>query len=428
MRYLRIGLLVVMIISAVFLSAEEYQNLTSEGKKNLRSANMHLGGQRIEKALPFYEAVAEENPDHIEALEKIAGIYYDYQRDYYTASDYYTKAIHAVDKEIAAFEKLITETPKKEKKFRKKIAPLQEKKDNMILIKTSCWSKLFQASQYKISLANDYFNLNPQALDLADENNIKTLNVLLTKVLVDTIDIATIATDSVNIDTISEPFSSLLDTTIDEFEKLYEFAPDSVITIKMLSFAYSIKQNEEESVKYMILVAEKDPNDIVVRQKIANHYYSKEEYHEALNWFMSAEQTDPHNVDNYANIGYTYEKLDDLENALGYFDKLLEIDSTNINIAIYARNVATRIGDKPRAIGYLKHAAELDPENIELLIFLTPSLFEIKKYEETIEYAQRWYQLDKTSSLAAQYVYQSAKASGNTELEQKFEKILTDMQ
>ncbi|KQC08284.1 MAG: hypothetical protein APR54_04855 [Candidatus Cloacimonas sp. SDB] len=428
MRYFRLSLLALIVFSASFIAAEEYQDLTSEGKKNLRSANMHLGGERIEKALPLYFEVVNENPYHIESLKKIAGIYYDFKKDYYKASEYYQNAIAAIDKEIEVLEKEISENPKKEKKINKEIDSYLEDREFLVKLNTSCWTQLFVNAQYKFTIANDFYSLNPQNMDLTDPDNISAINDLLQKVMVDTINVETVAEDPVNIEEISAPFDNLLDDTIADFKKLYDFAPDSIKTIKMLSYAYNVKQDEEESLNYLIKVAELDPEDELVRQQIANHYYNSGNYDEALKWFQSAAEANPENPDSYFNMGITYEKLENHEEAFKAFEKVVEIDPENLDAILYASNIASKIDRKDDSINYLKMAIELDPGNINYLSFISYNLFQKKKYDEVIIYAQKWFDTDNKSKEAAQLIYQSAKNIDNTELMKKYEKILIEME
>lgn len=428
MKYLRFVVMITFILTAVLLSAEEFQDLTAEGKKNLRSANMHLGGERIEKALPLYLAVVEENPDHIEALKKIAGIYFDYKKDYYLASEYFEKTIAAIDKELAEYERMISENPKKEKRYRKKMEPLLEDRELVAALNASCWSKLFVKAQSKFTLANEFYNLNPQTLDLTDPNTISSINILLTKIYADTLDVSKLETDTLTVEVVSEPFDNLLSESIQEFEELYEFAPDSVNTLKMLSYAYNVDKQDEKSLEFLIKVAEIDETDVLVRQQIANNYYTLGNYEEALKWFQSAAEIDPTNTDSFFNMGVTYEKMEDWEGAYNAFAKVVELDPDNLDAILHASNLAVKIDKKEESIEYLKMAIELDPGNINYLSFISYNLYQAEKYDEVLKYAQKWYEADNTSKEAAQLIYQSAKSVGNTELEKKYENILREMQ
>jgi len=427
MRYLRVVMLIMIVLFVTTIFAD-FQDLTSEGKKNLRSANMHLGGERIEKALPLYLLVIEENPDHIEALQKIAGIYFDYKREYYLASEYYDKSMTAISKEIIEYERLIEENPKKEKKYNKKLKPFKEDMVFFEKLKSSCWTKLFVNAQNKFSIANDYFSLNPQSLDLTEVNNIVAINKMLQKVLVDTIDVNTIADNPVNIDDVSLHFSNLLDIAVSDFTKLNDFAPDSVQTIKMLSYVYNIKGDQDESLRYLIEVAKVDTEDEFVRQQIANIYFSSENYTEALIWFQAAADVNPNNTDSYFNMGITYENIGDNESAFRSFAKVVELDPENLDAVLHASTNSSKTGNKDESIKYLKMAIELDPGNIDYLSFISYTYFQAENYNDVTIYAQKWYEADKTSKEAAQLVYQAAKNIGNTELEKKFEEILLDMQ
>jgi len=427
MRYLRLLVLTMIVISSLNLAAE-LQDLDSAGKKNLRSANMHLGGERFEKALPLYLSVIEANPYHIEALEKTAGIYFDFKRDYYKASEFYNKADEAIDMEIADYEKLIAENPKKEKKYTKKITPLQEKKTFLATLNSSCWTQIFLRAQSKFTVANDFYSLNPQELDMTDINNVKVVNQLLNRIYADTINVSTVAENPADMEVVTGHFTKLLDESISEFTQLHEFAPDSIKTLKMLSFAQNVKGNKEETLQSLIKVAELDKEDEMVRQQIANTYFGDGNYEEALIWFQSAADSNPENSDSYFNMGIVYEQLDNKEEAFNSFVKVVELDPTNLDAVLHASNLAAKIDKKEESINYLKMAVDLDPGNIDYLQFLSYSMFQEKNYEETIIYAQKWYEVETTSKEAAQLVYQSAKLSGNNELESKFEKILTDMQ
>ncbi len=73
------------------------QELSAQGKKNLRSANIHLGGERYEKAMPLYEEVLAENPNQIDALNNLAAIYYDHNNRR-TGSELYVKSVLTEDR------------------------------------------------------------------------------------------------------------------------------------------------------------------------------------------------------------------------------------------------------------------------------------------------------------------------------------------
>ena len=107
MRALKRIIVIIGIISIFGTSLLAIsQDLSVQGKKNLRSANMHLGGNRHEKALPLYEQVLEENPNHIDALNNIAAIYYDNEGDYTKAREYFIRLIDMINSIFAEYDEI----------------------------------------------------------------------------------------------------------------------------------------------------------------------------------------------------------------------------------------------------------------------------------------------------------------------------------
>ncbi len=327
----------LLISNAVFAS----QDLSADGKKNLRSANMHLGGERYEKALPFYELVLEENPNYIVALEKIAGIYFDVNKNYLEANNYYERLIEQIDLIFAEYEELKAENEKEAKKFYKKNikkAKLEEKIENIKKLKASCWTKLF---------------LEAQELFKNEE----------------------------------------YDDAITNFEVLNKIAPDSTKTLKMLAFAYNKKGDEEKSLEYMIKTTELDTNDDIACTQIANTFFGKEDYNNAVIWYDKASQINPENIDNYYNMALTYDKLEDNDNVLKYYLKVHELDPENLDAVVNLRNKYANMSDIDKSIEFLKKAIVLDPENVEFVEFLCWKLSQEKRYEELLTYANKWKEL-----------------------------------
>jgi tetratricopeptide (TPR) repeat protein len=423
------NIIIISIILVIFAGSliADTQDLTSEGNKNFRSAKMHLNGGRFEKALPLYLLVIEENPNHIESLENIAGIYYDYKGDYFEASKYYSQTIAAIDNEINALEQEKIENPKKEKKNNKKIDKFLESRERLEKLNSSCWIKLFRIAQNKFSNSSAFFSLQPDTLDTTDPEVLAQLNSVLSKAFMDTIKIADIENNPVNLEEIHAKFDQLLDESIQDFQKLDEFAPDSTKTLKMLAYAYSIQGDEEKTLEYFIKVAELDKNDEIVRQKIANTYFERENHEEALKWFQAAASINPENQDNYYNMAIVYIQLEDTLNTYESFKKVVKYNPQNLDAILNASNYAATLGNIDESIKYLEMAIEIEPDNIDFISFLCYKLYQEERFTETVKYAQMWYDLDNKSSDAAQMIYHSAKKIGNTELEKKFEDILKNM-
>ncbi len=349
-RTLKILVIIFSLFTSLLLGSS--QNLTAKGKSNLRSANMYLGQNIYQKALPLFELVLEENPHHIVALENIAGIYYDVKKDYPNAQKYYVKIIDEINDIFAEYEGLKKTDEKAAGKFYKKNIKkekLEDKLDQVIKLNGSCWTKMFISAQ-----------------ELFDNEEI--------------------------------------DKAIIQFEALYEIAPDSSKTLKMLAYAYNKKEDNEKSLEYMIRAAELDINDDIARTQIANTFYEKEEYEKAIEWYKKAAEINPKNIDNHFNMALAYSKLKNNEGAYEAFKKVVEIDPDNLDAVLNISDYAAKAGNIEESLSYLKKAVKLDPENTETISFLSYKLAQEKRYEELLKYAEMWLKLDPASTDAQQLI------------------------
>ncbi len=337
-------MIVFILIITVSLLAEP-QKLSADGNKNLRSANMHLSGGRYEKALPLFKAVLLENPHHIISLENIAGIYYDVKKDYFEANSYYNKALTEINNIFAEYQEILETDQKAAKKFHKKNIKkekLEEKLIQITKLKASCWINIFREAKEKFT-NEDY------------------------------------------------------DGCIEEFLALYEIAPDSNKTVKMLAYAYNKKGDIEKSLEYMIKSAELEPEDDMVHTQIANTYFGMEDFENAVEWYTKASEINPSNLDNFYNMAITYARLDSTEGAYESFKKVLEIEPENIDAIISAYQYSARLNLVDDAISLLIRAHELDPERTDILSDLCFYLSNSQKYEKLLIYAEKWQNLDNES-------------------------------
>lgn len=335
---------VVILLFAGSLIAES-QKLSADGNKNLRSANMHLSGGRYEKALPLFKAVLLENPHHIVSLENIASIYYDVNKDYFEADSYYNQAIIEINVIFAEHQEILKTDEKAAKKFYKKHIKkekLENKLEQITKLKASCWTKQFLSAQDKFK-NEDY------------------------------------------------------DGAIEEFSVLYEMAPDSSKTVKMLAYAYTKKGDTEKSLEFMIKTTELEPEDDMVRTQIANTYFEMEDFEKAIEWYEKASEINPSNLDNFYNLAITYSRLDNPEQAYESYKKVLEIDPDNIDAILSAYGYTAQLNLVDEAISYLIRAHELDPERTDILSDLCFYLSNSQRFEDLLIYAAKWHEVDNES-------------------------------
>ncbi len=357
------------------------QDLSVQGKKNLRSANMHLGGSRHEKALPLYEMVLEENPNQIDALNNVAAIYYDFKADYPQAREYFIRLINVAEGVFAEHEEMEQTDKKAAKKFFKeniKKLKLEEMLKSAVLFKDNCITQMVNSGKLKIK---------------------------------------------------SEEFEA----AIEIFTDIAEIVPDSTTTYRLIAFCYEKLDDPENAKKYFIKTAELDPTDSFIKQQIASLYFAEENFIEAGNWYLEVAKIDAQNPDNYYNAGLAYKNAGNDSLAYTAFQKALEYDPENISVAITLSNIALSLKDNEASTVYLQKAVDIDAagETIDNPTYVTTlcyKLFGLKKYDELIKYAEIWHNLDNSSKEAVQMLYNASKEINNTELMNKYNKMYQDMQ
>ena len=374
MKRLKSIMIMIVSVACLMLSADPIE-LTGQNKTDFRSADMYYNQKIFEKALPLYISILQDNPDHIETLEKTAGIYYEIKQDYYEANSLYTKAINSINKIFDDYEILKSEDKKEAKNFYKKNIikhKLEDKIQQMKAFKFNCWIFIYKA-------ANEQFK------------------------------------------------AEYYDIAAGEFIKLLSIAPDSVKTIKMISNCYVKMEKLDKALDYLLKIYEMSPSDLSIVEQIAGMYYEIEDYGKSAIWYDKASKLDPENASYIYDQGICYTNLKDNDNAFKSFAKVIEIDPTNIDAAYNAYNFANKLEKSDEALNYLKIAVDLE-DNSESLSVLCFQLYQAEMYDDVLKYSGKWYEQDNTSKDAVNLLYNSSKKLGKEELVEKYEKILRDLQ
>ncbi len=370
---------IILVFGTSLLAAS--QDISAQGKKNLRSANMHLGGNRYEKALPLYELVLEENPNHIDALNNVAAIYYDMKGDYPKAREYFIRLIDVINSVYAEYEEIKQSDEKAAKKFYKnniKKLKLEAMLESVEQFKDNCITKMVNEGKLKIQ---------------------------------------------------TEEFEA----AIEIFTNIAEIVPDNTITYRLMALCYEKLDDMENSRNYFIKTAELDSTDVFAKQKVASLYYNEGNFIESGNWYLEAAKNEVENPDNYYNAGLAYKNADNDSLSYGAFQKALEYDPENMNIIVTLSNIALSLKDNEASTMYLQKAVDTDDADgtIENPVYVTTlcyKLYGLKRFDELIKYAEMWHNLDNSSKEAVQMLYNASKELNNKELMDKYNKMYKDME
>ncbi len=374
-----VTLIVLLVLSGSLFAAS--QELTADGKKNLRSANMHLGGERYEKALPLYESVLEENPHHVIALEKAGSIYYNIKKDYLKARSLFISAIQEINDIYAEYEELQKTDEKAADKFYKK----QIKKEKLDMV-------LEQLKQFKDSCFDQLINAGKLKLQEEDYNG-----------------------------------------AIQIFTDLINVIPDSTLSYRLMALSYEKLEDTDNAIMYFRKTAELDPTYIIARLKLANYYFNAKKYEEAGNMFLEAAELEPENPDNFYNAGLAFINVKKDSLAYNAFMESYKLSSPNMDLLVTLSNLALKMDNNVESTKYLQEAVDLDREdgkvdNPEYVTTLCYKLYGLKHFNELLKYAELWFEIKPSSKQAVQMLYNTAKELNNKELMSKYEKIYKKME
>lgn len=367
-------LTLILLASSALWSFEYDQSLSGDGRRDLRSANIHLGGERYEQALPLYESILEENPYHLEALEKVAGIYYEVKKDFPQAYTYYERIIEVIEGIFDEYERLQEVDSGEARSFYRSYIrreDLEDRLNNAHVLMGNCWLFLFQ-----------------QGREQFQENN--------------------------------------LDKALQMFEDLYTLAPDSVNTLTMLGSIYHLQDDVDKALGFYEDVVELEPNNVQIRQQLATIYFQRQEYDKAIEHYIKNTELEPENPDHFFNKAICYIQMRDIENAYQALEQVIELEPENLDALIYASSYGQQIGKEEEAADYLMRAADINPEDLEIIQQLSFTLYRLERFEDLLKYAGIWRDLEPESTEALQFLYHAARQVGDTDLENKYEKLLRE--
>jgi tetratricopeptide (TPR) repeat protein len=357
-----VTLIVLFVLSGSLFAAS--QELSADGKKNLRSANMHMGGDRYEKALPLIESVLEENPHHIVALEKSGSIYYNIKKDYLKARNLFITAIQEINDVFAEYEELKKTDEKAAGKFYKK----QIKKAKLD-------EKLEQLEQFKedyngaIQIFTDVINAIP------DSTISYRLMALSYEKLEDT------------------------ENSIIYFRKTAELDPTDIIARQKLASYYFNAQNYEEAGKMYMEAAEFEPENPDNFYNAGLAFMNAKKDSLAYNAFMNSYKLSPGNIDVIITLSNLALKMDNHDESTRYLQEAVDLDKEDGKV-----------------------------DNPEYVTTLCYKLYGIKRFDKLLKYAELWFETDPTSIQAVQMLYNAAKELNNKALMSKYEKIYKQME
>ncbi|HHE38491.1 MAG TPA: tetratricopeptide repeat protein [Candidatus Cloacimonetes bacterium] len=376
MRFFKVLSMVILLTVLVGSLISDDQKFSAQDKATFKGAKIHRKDGRYEKAFPMFEELLTKYPDNLQVIYNISLCHY-YTENYLEANKFFDKAIELTNTVIEKIKKENADNPKKADKEIKKFSKDIDKNFSLEKIqkfKTSIYQKLYN------NIYEQYKNEN-------------------------------------------------YDEVISQASTLLEIAPDSSNVVVFIMNSYLKKEDYDNAIKYRIKISEIEPDNAIVKSQIADYYYNINDYENALNWYLEVIKLDENNTDVLFTMGLCYEQLEKPEKALETFEKIIELDPQNLDAIFNSRVFASNLELNDKKLKYWKMEIDLagDELDVQDLSYLCYELYNSEKYDDVLKYAKLWYNNDNTSKEAVQLLYQSAKKSGEKDLEQKYEKIYQEM-
>lgn len=349
-RALRYSLVLALLFALTLSLSALDQKLSAEGKKNINSAKIHFAGARFDKALPLYEAVLAENPNHIDANYKVLAIKFE-QEDYLFSYNQADVIISLVDQVMAEYEELKATDEKAAKKFLKKEIKkpkLEKISKDAVDVKKSSYSRMYHA-------AKNLFE--------------------------------------------SEEYAA----STEKYLALHELAPDSTAVLSRIANNYLKLEDNTNAIKYLKMGLEKNPEDAITLKFIAILYEKSEDLQSALTYYDKYIEVDPENYELIFNCGMLcITEIKDFDRAIGYFEKVVALNPTSENaesnvVADALNNVifsADKIGDKEKILEARKKLFIVDPEDRDNTTAIGSLLYKTEKWQELLDYSESLKELD----------------------------------
>jgi len=203
-------------------------------------------------------------------------------------------------------------------------------------------------------------------------------------------------------------------------QKLEPGRPEPMIQLKNIY----LKELKDDAKAEQILLAllKKEPDKLAYLQELGAFYYNKENYTEAVKFYERVRVQTPVDIDNLMNISACYYELKNYPKAMEATQAALQLEPNKADLIANAQSIAIKMDDKEASVRYLKMLLEIE-ENEEDFTLICNTLLELKRYDELIQYGEKWYNWDRANKFAVEYVIYGAQMTQNKSLEAKYQAI-----
>lgn len=374
----------VVIVTILFSGCSVFggnDSLSPKAKRALRNGNIYFAQKNLKKARIFMNEVLNEYPENIEANKKMADIFFsDAENNESKEFEFYLKAFDKykfVHDSLKHFER--SEMTQNQRRWYK---------DSAKKI-TSIYARILKKANgmYK-DYSDKQKSAEPYTIVEAKEKltNIKSYYYKLTELNPKD----------------DKAFKFLVIITNNEKIELQNNNVDETV----------INEIDVEMLGLLKKVAEINSDKIDEVAQYAKQLFILKKYEEAVEEFNKIIAIDKYNVDFYDYLSASY---DELGNTQAAFDNMInanEVIPENTTILGYLIYYAQKLENTEAFETYSKERIEIEasPKNLQAYCL---HLYKVKKYEELLTYAEKWFAVDKKNITAAQFAVGAAQKTRN---------------
>lgn len=211
------------------------------------------------------------------------------------------------------------------------------------------------------------------------------------------------------------------------FELAHELNPERFEPMIRLKDIYQKEfEDNERAEEILLALIEQDPDNLDYNLETGAFFYNIKDYNKAAMYFEKVSVLAPANLNNLQNLAFAYYEISQYEKALSVIQKALDLSTTDPDLLESAAEIADKSGKQELKVQYLKQLIEIRHITDDYAV-LVSTLNQLEKYQDMIEYAQKWYQWDNESKDAVNFIILGAAQLGNDALRETFSKILRSM-
>lgn len=353
---------VLLLALVIPLSAE--QEIRGRSSAYMRSADLYVTQNLLEKAEENYLKVLKRYPDYIPALRGLMKIYYqwgtDAKEDPKEGIAHYMKADEYGSGLIKAME-----NPENHPIDGEELAEHKEWVDDAEKTRQSIRARIYNAG-----------------LEAYKAGNVEDAEWIL--------------------------------------NQLIELDPEYENAYTLISKVYEEQGDPDKAISMLKKAAEKQPSNASLRRVIATMYYEKQDFQNTILWYNKAVEADPQDSRTYFNMAVVYNEMQDVDGAIGALEKVLEIEPDDFEALQNLIELYREKGDNEKSLFYLRALVDKQEGNPEYaedyrtnLEIFCHRLYAASKFDTLKVYAEKLVQLDPENETNKKMLEHAKSMSGN---------------